>query len=79
MKPREKKPETVFRIIERKTGMVVGSYSRAYCNEYDFNSVEEARNSNCHDLFQDRERFKIAKYLVTYTLLNGDCDATGIS
>jgi len=74
MKPKEKKPETVFRIIDRETGRAIGSYSRAYCDEYDFNSVEEARNANCHDIFQNREKYKIAKYLVTYTLLQGDCD-----
>jgi len=74
MKPKEKKPETVFRIIDRETGRAIGSYSRAYCDEYDFNSVEEARKANCHDIFQNREKYKIAKYLVTYTLLQGDCD-----
>ena len=32
MKPREKKPEIVYRIINRETGAAVGSYSRAYCD-----------------------------------------------
>lgn len=35
MKPREKKPETVFRIINRQTGDAVGSYGRGNCDEYD--------------------------------------------
>lgn len=72
MKPREKKPEIVYRIIDRATGEAMGSYSRAYCDEYDFNSAEEARNANCHDIFQDRVKYKIAKYRVIYTLIDDD-------
>lgn len=74
MKPKEKKPEIVYRIITRATGEACGSYSRSYCDEYDFNSVEDARTANCHDMFKDKERFKIAKYKVTYELINDDCD-----
>jgi len=72
MKPKEKKPEVVFRIIDKKTGEAVGSYSRAYCDEFDFNSPSEARNANCHGVFEDREKYKIAKYKVTYTLIEDD-------
>ena len=72
MKPREKKPEIVYRIIDRATGEVMGSYSRAYCDEYDFNSSEEARGANCHGIFQNRAKYKIAKYQVTYTLIDDD-------
>lgn len=74
MKPREKKPEVVFRIINRKSGNPVGSYSRACCDEYDFKSISEARNANCHGMFQNKEQFKIAKYKVTYTLIEDDCE-----
>ncbi len=69
MKPKEKKPETVFRIIDRESGKAVGSYSRAYCDEYDFHSAEEARSANCWGVFKDREKYKIAKYKVTYELI----------
>ena len=74
MKPKEKKPETVFRIIDKSNGNPVGSYSRAYHDEYDFNSVSEARNSNCHGMFENKEKYKIAKYKVTYTLIEDDCE-----
>ena len=74
MKPKEKKPETVFRIIDRNSGEAVGSYSRAYCDEYDFGSVESARCANCHGMFQDKEKYKIAKYRVTYTLIEDECE-----
>jgi hypothetical protein len=73
MKPNEKKPETVFRIIDRSTGEAVGSYSRAYCNEYDFRSVNEARTANYHGIFEDTKKYKIAKYKVTYELIEDDC------
>lgn len=72
MKPKEKKPEIVFRIIDRETGNAQGSYSRAYCDEYDFGSVEEARSANCHGIFQDTKKYKIAKYRVTYELIEDD-------
>lgn len=72
MKPKEKKPEIVFRIIDRQTGNAIGSYSRAYCYEYDFESANEARTANCHGLFKDKEKYKIAKYKVTYELIEDD-------
>ncbi len=74
MKPKEKKPETVFRIIDKETGEAVGSYSRAYCDEYDFNSVSEAKNANCHGIFRNREKYRIAQYRVSYKLIEEDCE-----
>lgn len=74
MKPKEKKPQRVFRIIGRKTGEAQGSYSRAYCNEYDFTSVEDARRANCHGMFEDKEMYDIAEYEVTYRLIRSKCD-----
>jgi len=73
MKPREKKPETVFRIINKQTGEAEGSYSRACCDEFDFDSVSQARNANCHGMFKDQNKYKIAKYKVTYELIEDDC------
>ncbi len=74
MKPKEKKPETVFRIIDKATGEAVGSYSRACCDEYDFNSVDEAKNANCHGIFRNRQKYRIAKYCVSYKLIEEDCE-----
>jgi len=74
MKPKEKKPEIVFRIISIQTGLSVGSYSRAYCDEYDFNSAREARAANCNGRFEDKKEYKIAKYKVTYELIDDDVD-----
>ena len=74
MKPREKKPEIVYRIIVRETGEATGSYSRACCDEYDFNSADQARSANCHGMFEDKGKYAIAKYRVTYELLDSDAD-----
>ena len=74
MKPKEKKPETVFRIVNRQSGEPVGSYSRACCDEFDFESVDRARRANVHGMFLDKEKYAIAQYYVTYELVNPDCD-----
>ncbi len=77
MMPREKKPETVYRIIDRRTGEAVGSYSRAAHDEFDFGSASSARNANVHGVFKDAERYAIAKYRVTYELIELDVEAEG--
>jgi hypothetical protein len=74
MKPLEKKPEIIYRIIDRQTGGAAGSYSRACCDEYDFYTPEEARSANCHGMFMDKGKYKIAQYCVTYELINDDVD-----
>jgi hypothetical protein len=73
MKPRERKPEIVYRIIDIASGDPVGSYSRAYCDEYDFESVHQARSANNCGIFEDKDKYRIAKYRVTYELLEDDC------
>ena len=72
MKPTEKKPHEVFCITDRDSGKVCGSYSRACCDEYDFRSKDEARDANIHGMFQDTAKYKIAKYRVTYELIEDD-------
>lgn len=74
MKPKQIKPDTVFRIVDKATGNFVGSYSRACCDEFDFSSASEARSANVHGVFEDREKYQIDKYKVTYELIEPDCD-----
>lgn len=74
MKPAEKKPDVVFRIVDRATGEACGSYSRAYCDEFDFQSPSEARNANCNGKFEDKNKYAIAKYRVIYELVESDVD-----
>lgn len=68
------KPNTVYRIVERATGKEQGVYFRGFGDEYDFGSPESARHSNCHGIYRDGEKYAIAKYQVTYELLDPDCD-----
>ena len=74
MKPREKKPEIIYRIINNITNEAEGSYSRAYCDEYDFRSASEARNANVFGEYKDKTKYRIAKYKVTYELIDGNVD-----
>lgn len=62
----------VYRIFDRQTGQPVGSYSRACHDEFDFASPEHARNANCHDIFQDRKKYRIAKVEITETIVEED-------
>jgi len=63
----------VYKIIN-KAGETEGVYSRSYHDVYEFSSIEEARSSNCHDVYKDKAKYKIAKYKVTYELIDDDCD-----
>jgi len=67
-------PQEVFRIIDKATGTHVGSYSRACHDEYDFRSAEAARNANCHGVFRNTAKYKVAKYRVIYELIEDDVD-----
>lgn len=71
------KPKTVYRIIDRDTGKAVGSYNRAYRDEYDFDSASSARHANCHNMFKDKQKYDIAKYRVTYELIDPHVDRDG--
>ena len=67
-----RKHKTVFRIFDRATGHPVGSYSRAYHDKFEFVSEEDARAANCHGMFNDKEKYKVAKYRVVYHLISED-------
>lgn len=67
-------PQIVYRIIDRSTGQAEGVYSRAYHDVFDFNSPGDARHSNCCDIYKNTKKYAIAKYRVTYELIDGDCD-----
>ena len=75
MKPQEKKPEIVFRVIDRETGFPVSS--RACWDQFDFDSVERARTASTYGTFTDRARYAGAKYRVIYELLDPDVDGGG--
>lgn len=65
--------KTVFRIVSNDSNEFVGSFSRAYHDEYDFSSAYKARHANCHGMFLDEEKYRIAKYRVIYELIEDNC------
>lgn len=71
---KDKEDNIVCRIIDRKTDVIQGSFSRACHDKYDFNSVYEARLANCHGIFTDKKKYKITKYRIIYELIEDDCD-----
>lgn len=64
----------VYKIIDKSTGEVQGVYSRSYHDEFEFNSAEAARASNCHGIYENNEKYKISKFKVTYTLIEDECE-----
>lgn len=74
MKPRGPKPKTVYRIIDRATEEAEGAYSRGYGDVFDFNAPSTARRANCHDIYEDKEKYRIDRYRVIYELIEEGCD-----
>jgi len=62
----------VYRIFDRQTGLAIGSYSRGHHDVFDFESARHARDANCHGEFLQLDKYRIAKYRVTYELVDGD-------
>lgn len=70
--PTDKIERVVYRVIDRKTGHAEGVYSRSYHDDYDFGSLRAARDSNVHNVYHDEKKFAVAKYKVTYELIDPD-------
>ena len=70
----DKQSFEVYRIVDRASGKFVGSYSRAYRDEYDFSCVDSARDANVNGLFRDKARYSINRYRVIYELVDRDVD-----
>lgn len=69
-----KEPLEVYRILDKESNEPQGVYWRGNYDKYDFGSVESARSSNVHGVYEDKGKYKIAKYKVTYELIDDDCD-----
>ena len=67
------KSKLVYRIIDEK-GKHQAAYTRTYFDEYDFFTVNQARESNVHGVYKDKTKYKIAKYRVDYVLIEDDID-----
>jgi len=64
----------IYRVINKKTGDPEGVYQRGNYDQYDFSSVNSARSSNCHDIYQNKTKYGISKYRVTIELIEEDVD-----
>lgn len=63
----------IYRIVDRYTNEEVGVYMQPTArDEYNFSSVESARRSNCHGIYEDKAKYKIRKYKLV--LVDDDCD-----
>jgi hypothetical protein len=68
------KDKIVYQIHDRKDDEVQYVYSRSYHNVSEFGSTSSARSSNCYDIYENKEKYRIAKYKVTYELIEEDCE-----
>lgn len=66
----------VFKIVDLESGEFKGAYSRSYGDKMEFDSISDARTSNVHGMFEDKSKYKIQRWRVTYTLVEDDCDKT---
>ena len=63
----------IYRIVDRDTNEEVGVYIPPTArDEYNFSSIEDARMSNCHGIYEDKAKYKIRKYKLV--LVDDDCD-----
>lgn len=65
---------SIYKIIDNETGETEGAYNKSYYTQYEFSSPGEARSSNVYDIFQDKRKYRIQKWKVTYELVDDDCD-----
>lgn len=63
----------IYRIVDRETDEEIGVYMPPTArDEYNFNSIKAARESNCHGIYKDKAKYKIRKYKLV--LVDDDCD-----
>lgn len=67
------KNKIIYKIIDRKTGLDVGIYSRAYHDEFEFDSKENALNAHYSNMYKDKSKYKVSKYELNYKLIKDDC------
>ena len=56
----------VYKLWDKKEEVFASSYSRVYHDEIEWSSESNARNANCHGMFEDKTRYAVKKYRVTY-------------
>ena len=66
--------KTIYRLFDRSNNEPCGSYERGYHTKYDFSSPSSAREYNCHGIFKNRAKYRLARYRVTVELIDEDVD-----
>lgn len=66
----------VFQVVEDTADgpIVQGAYSRACRTEYMFKSATAARRSLWAGTYEDKEKYRVRRVIVTYTVVEEDCD-----
>lgn len=65
----------IYKIVDKETNKTISVYIPPTSRDVEeFESIEDARTSNCHDIYKDKEKYRIEKYKVTYELIDPDCD-----
>lgn len=64
----------VFTVHDRVSDEQQVAYSRACHDEDEWSSAERARTSLHGGYYEDKEKFRVRKWLVQYTLVNGDVE-----
>lgn len=60
----------IFKIWNKKNNCYDGSYSRAYHDQYEFPSEEDALDHNCHGMFHDTDTYEIHEIQQTDTVIS---------
>lgn len=70
-----KEEKEVYKIINNHSSKVESvRFPPTVTYETDFDSIKSARSANCHGEYKKKDEYRIAKYKVTYELINDDCD-----
>jgi len=59
----------VFKIWDKKLKKYTGSYSRAYHDEYEFDSEDSAFNANVHGMYHDTDTYEIHEIEISEKLI----------
>ena len=57
----------VVKLWDKEEKRYVSAYSRANHDEVEWPNEEEARASNIHDIYEDKDRYEPHKFKIQYT------------
>lgn len=65
----------IYKIVDKETNKTISVYFQPTSRDVEeFNSIEDARTSNCWGTYRNKEKYRIEKYKVIYELIDPDCD-----